>query len=122
MYDVVTVGEGMLRLSPPHYERIRRAKTFDVHACGSQGNVACNIAILGLKTAFVTKVPNNALGLFMKDHYMRCGVDTSHIKLIDGSRLGINFVEFGATPRSSMVVYDRSSSQGPYRSHGFSGG
>ncbi len=80
MYDVVTVGEGMLRLSPPRYERIRRMRTLDVHMCGSQGNVACNIARLGLKTAFVTKLPDNALGLLAKDHYMSCGVDASHIQ------------------------------------------
>jgi 2-dehydro-3-deoxygluconokinase len=110
MYDVVTVGEGMLRLSPPRYERIRRARTLDVHLCGSQGNVASNIARLGLKTAFVTKLPDNALGLLANDHYMSCGVDTSHIKFIAGSRLGVNYIEFGATPRASAVVYDRKNS------------
>ena len=114
MYDVVTVGEGMLRLSPPRYERIRRARTLDVHMCGSQGNVACNIARLGLKTAFVTKLPDNALGLLAKDHYMSCGVDASHIKLVPGSRLGVNYIEFGATPRASAVVYDR---KGQRRQH-----
>jgi 2-dehydro-3-deoxygluconokinase len=110
MFDVVTVGEGMLRLSPPRYERIRRARTLDVHVCGSQGNVASNIARLGLKTAFATKVPNNDLGLLMKDHYMSCGVDTSLIKMVNNSRLGVNFIEFGATPRPSKVVYDRKNS------------
>ena len=110
MVDVVTVGEGMLRLSPPRFERIRRARSLDVHICGSQGNVACNIARLGLKTAFVTKLPDNALGLLANDHYMSCGVDTSHIKFIPGSRLGVNYIEFGATPRASAVVYDRKSS------------
>jgi 2-dehydro-3-deoxygluconokinase len=110
MYDVVTVGEGMLRLSPPRYERIRRARTLDVQMCGSQGNVACNIARLGLKTAFVTKLPDNALGLLANDHYLSCGVDTSHIQFIPGARLGVNYLEFGATPRASAVVYDRKNS------------
>jgi 2-dehydro-3-deoxygluconokinase len=110
MFDVVTVGEGMLRLSPPRYERIRRMRTLDVHVCGSQGNVASNIARLGLRTAFATKVPNSALGLLMKDHYMSCGVDPSLIKLVDGTRLGVNYIEFGATPRPSAVVYDRKNS------------
>ncbi len=110
MYDVVTVGEGMLRLSPPRYERIRRARTLEVHMCGSQGNVASNIARLGLKTAFVTKLPDNALGLLAKDHYMSCGVDASHIKFVPDSRLGVNYIEFGATPRASAVVYDRKQS------------
>jgi len=110
VFDVVTIGEGMLRLSPPRYERIRRARTLDLYVCGSQGNVASNIARLGLKTAFITKVPNNELGLLMKDHYTSCGVDASYIKLIDNSRLGVNFIEFGATPRASKVVYDRKNS------------
>ena len=109
-YDVVTVGEGMLRLSPPRFERIRRARQFDVHMCGSQGNVASNIARLGLKTAFVTKFPDSALGLLAQDHYMSCGVDTTHMKFVPGARLGVNYIEFGATPRASAVVYDRKGS------------
>jgi 2-dehydro-3-deoxygluconokinase len=115
MYDIVTVGEGMLRLSPPRNERIRRAKTYDVHICGSQGNIAANTARLGLKSAFVTKLPDIALGLLMKDFFMSCGADTSHIQFIANSRLGVNYIEFGGTPRSSMVVYDRKTvQQAPY--------
>ena len=110
MFDVVTVGEGMLRLDVPRHERIRRAKTLDVHVCGSQGNVAANIARLGLKTAFATKLPDNELGLLMKDHYMGCGVDPVLLKMTKNSRLGVNFIEFGATPRPSKVVYDRKNS------------
>jgi 2-dehydro-3-deoxygluconokinase len=110
MYDVVTIGEGMLRLSPPRFQRLRRATSLDVHVCGSQGNVACNLARLGLKTAFVTKVPDSPLGLLMKDHYMSCGVDASYVRLVPGARLGVNYIEFGATPRASSVVYDRAGS------------
>jgi 2-dehydro-3-deoxygluconokinase len=110
MYDVVTVGEGMLRLSPPRFQRLRKAQSLDVHVCGSQGNVACNLARLGLKTAFATKVPDHALGLLARDHYLGCGVDVSHVKLVSGARLGVNYVEFGATPRASRVVYDRKGS------------
>lgn len=110
MYDIVTVGEGMLRLSPPPHERLRRARTLDLHVCGSQGNVACNMARLNLKSAFVTKVPDTALGLLMRDYYMSCGVDSAHIRLVPDSRLGVNFIEFGATPRASSAVYDRRNS------------
>ncbi len=110
MYDVVSLGEGMLRLSPPPHERLRRARTLDLHVCGSQGNVACNLARLGLRTAFVTKVPDNALGLLMRDFYASCGVDAAHIRLVGDSRLGVNFIEFGATPRPSAAVYDRKGS------------
>jgi len=107
MYDIVTIGEGMLRLSPPLHERLRRARTLDLHICGAQGNVACNLARLGLRSAFVSKVPDNALGLLMRDYYMSCGVDAAHIRLVPDSRVGINFIEFGATPRASASVYDR---------------
>jgi len=109
-YDIVTIGESMLRLSPPRYERIRRMQTLDVHMCGSQQNVAANTARLGLRTAFLTKLPKNALGLYAKDFCMSCGVDASHIKMVDDTRLGVNFIEFGATPRVSRVVYDRKNS------------
>lgn len=109
-YDIVTIGESMLRLSPPNHERIRRMRTLDVHMCGSQQNVAANTARLGLKTAFLSKLPQNALGLYARDFCMSCGVDVSHIKMIDDSRLGVNFLEFGATPRASRVVYDRKNS------------
>jgi 2-dehydro-3-deoxygluconokinase len=107
MYDAVTIGEGMLRLSPPPCERIRCARTLDAHVCGSQGNVACNLAGLGLQSAFLTKLPKNDLGLLMRDFYRGCGVDTSHIGWVEGSRLGLTFVEFGANPRPSAAIYDR---------------
>jgi 2-dehydro-3-deoxygluconokinase len=107
MYDVVSIGEGMLRLSPPPFERIRRAHTLDLHVCGSQGNVACNLARLGMKSAFVTKLPDNDLGLLMRDFYRDCGVATSHVRMVKEARVGLTFVEFGASPRPSAAVYDR---------------
>ncbi len=110
MYDIVTVGEGMLRLSPPPYQRLRRTRTLDLDVCGSQGNVACNAARLGLKAAFVTRVPDSPLGLLLQDHYASCGVDTAHIQTIQDSRVEIAYVEFGSTPRPSTVVYDRAHS------------
>jgi 2-dehydro-3-deoxygluconokinase len=110
MYDVVTIGEAMLRLSPPGHERLRRARALDLHVCGSQGNVAANLARLGLKAAFMTKVPDSALGLLVRDHFLTCGVDVSHVRATPDSRLGVNFVEFGATPRASSAVYDRKNS------------
>lgn len=110
MHDVVTIGEGMLRLSPPSHGRLRRTRSLDLHVCGSQGNVACNLARLGLQTAFVTQVPDNALGLLLRDFYLSCGVDVSHVRAVPDSRLGINFIEFGATPRASAAIYDRGNS------------
>jgi 2-dehydro-3-deoxygluconokinase len=82
----------------------------DLHVCGSQGNVAANLARLGLKTAFATRVPDNALGLLVRDHFLSCGVAPSLIIPTPGFRLGLNFIEFGATPRASTAVYDRKNS------------
>ena len=110
MHDVVSIGEGMLRLSPPLHGRLRRTRSLDLHVCGSQGNVACNLARLGLRTAFISQVPDNALGLLLRDFYSGCGVDVSHVRAIPNSRLGVNFIEFGATPRASAAIYDRGNS------------
>lgn len=107
MYDIVTLGEGMLRLSPPPHERLRRARSLDLQVCGSQGNVACNLANLGLRAAFATKLPDHALGQLLREHYAGFGVDVSTIKMVPDARIGVNFIEFGATPRASMAIYDR---------------
>ena len=110
MYDLVTIGESMLRLTPPKFERLRRMSSLDIHMCGSQQNVAANAARLGLNTAFLTKLPNNELGHYALDFCMSCGVDASHIQLVDNTRMGVNFIEFGFTPRTSKAIYDRKDS------------
>jgi 2-dehydro-3-deoxygluconokinase len=106
-YDVVTIGECMLRLSPPNFNRMRYMRSLDVNLCGAQHNIAANCARLGLKSAYLTKLPDNAIGMYARDFTESCGVDVSHIQMVPDSRLGINFVEFGMTPRASAVVYDR---------------
>ena len=107
MYDLVSVGEVMLRMSPPKYQRLRQAHTLDVCVCGSQLNVAANLARLGKKTAFVTKIPANELGLLAWDGCLSYGVDLSHVQMVPGGRLGVNYVEFGRPPRGGVAVYDR---------------
>src|SRR5690554_4628906 len=100
----------MLRLSPPRFERIRRAREFRIEVAGSQFNVAANLARFGKKTAFLTSLPENELGDLVIDEGAGYGMDTSHILRTQGSRVGLNFVEFTATPRTPRVVYDRSNS------------
>ncbi len=107
MYDLVSLGEVMLRMSPPRYQRLRRTRTLEVVVCGSQLNVAANLARLGRKTAFVTKLPANELGLLALDDCRGYGVDVSHIQLVPGTRMGINYVEFSGAPRPGTAVYDR---------------
>ncbi|MGI6284580.1 sugar kinase [Neomoorella humiferrea] len=106
MAKVVTFGEIMLRLSTPGYQRIVQADSFDVTYGGGEANVACSLANYGAEAVFVTKVPANPLGQAAVNHLRRYGVDTTHI-LQGGERLGIYFLETGASQRPSKVVYDR---------------
>jgi len=104
---VVTLGEIMLRLSTPDYKRFVQADTFDVTYGGGEANVAAALCNYGLNGTFVTKVPNNAIGQSAINHLRRYGVDTQYI-VKGGDRLGIYFLETGASMRASQVIYDRS--------------
>jgi len=103
---VVTLGEIMLRLSTPGYERFVQADSFDVTYGGGEANVAVAISNYGLNGVFVTKVPQNAIGQAAINHIRRYGVDTQFIAR-GGKRLGIYFLETGASMRASQVIYDR---------------
>ena len=107
--DLISLGEMMLRLSPPKYERLRRATAFELRACGAQFNIAANLAALGKKTRLLTKLPDNEVGwlaLSLGDSY---GVDMSQVKL-EGAKIGMVFVEFSAAPRRLTHLYDRAGS------------
>jgi len=110
MYDLVSLGEVMLRMSPPRYQRLRRATRLDVCVAGSQLNVAANLAQLGWRTAFVSKLPDNELGLLARAACRSYGVDTSYLPLVAGARIGVNYLEFSLAPRRPQVVYDRAGS------------
>lgn len=103
---VVTLGEIMMRLSTPGFERFVQADSFDVTYGGGEANVAVALSNYGLDGVFVTKVPNNALGQAAINHIRRYGVDTQFIAR-GGNRLGIYFLETGASMRASQVIYDR---------------
>ncbi|QNB45347.1 sugar kinase [Thermanaerosceptrum fracticalcis] len=109
MKKVVTFGEIMLRLSTPNYQRFVQAESFDVTYGGGEANVAASLANYGLDAYFVTKVPDNPMGQAAINHLRRYGVHTDHI-LKGGPRLGIYFLEYGASQRPSKVVYDRANS------------
>jgi 2-dehydro-3-deoxygluconokinase len=110
MVDVVTFGEAMIRLAPPNYQRIEQTDTLDVQVGGGELNVAVGVGRLGLKSAWVSRLPKNALGRLMLNRVRQAGVDASHIAWADGDRMGLYFVEFGAAPRESSVLYDRAHS------------
>lgn len=103
---VVTFGEIMLRLSTPGFQRILQASSFDATYGGSEANVAVSLAQFGLRSYFVTRIPANPVGQAAVAHLRRYGVDTSLIAS-GGQRLGIYFLETGASQRPSLVIYDR---------------
>ena len=111
-FDVLTLGEIMLRLSPPNNERIMRGDIFEKHAGGSELNVASGISLLGLRTGVISKLPQNAIGTFIKNRIRYCGVSDDYIVYDDDDtcRLGIYYYENGAHPRKPSVVYDRKGS------------
>ena len=109
MAKVVTMGEIMLRLSTPGYEKFIQADTFDINYGGGEANVAVSLANYGHQASFVTKVPNNPIGECAVAALRKYNVDTTHIAR-GGERLGIYYLETGASMRASNVVYDRAHS------------
>jgi 2-dehydro-3-deoxygluconokinase len=110
MYDVVALGEAMLRLSPPNYMRLEQTNSFDVNVGGSELNTSVGVARFGLRTAWVTKLVKSPLGKMVANKAREHGIDTSHIVWADGGRVGIYYLELGSTPRASRVIYDRKDS------------
>ncbi len=108
MYDVITFGEAMIRLSPPHFMRLEQTHSLDVHVGGSELNIAIGVSRLGLRAAWVSKLPLNPLGYMIRDKAREQGVDTSHLVWCKEGRAGVYYVEFGSSPRASKVIYDRS--------------
>jgi 2-dehydro-3-deoxygluconokinase len=106
MKKIVTLGEIMLRLSTPDFKRFVQADSFDVTYGGGEANVAAALCNYGLQGTFVSKVPANAIGQSAINHLRRYGVDTQYIAR-GGDRLGIYFLETGASMRASQVIYDR---------------
>ncbi len=110
MVDVVTFGEAMIRLAPPHFQRLEQTTSLDVQVGGGELNVAVGVSRLGLKSAWVSRLPKNPLGRLMENRVRQAGVDTSHLVWAAEGRMGLYFVEFGAAPRASSVLYDRAHS------------
>ncbi len=99
----------MLRLSPEGFNRFVQAEKFNVHYGGSEANVAFSLANYGMDSSFVTKLPDNEIGQSAFNKLRQFGVDTSNI-IKEDERLGIYYLEKGASQRPSKVIYDRSHS------------
>lgn len=112
-FDVATLGEVMVRLSPPGHGRIEYASTFEIHVGGGEYNVAYALANLGLRTTWVGGLVDNPIGDIVTRHARAAGVDISFAPIFpfDGvgreARMGVHFVEVGTGPRASVSLYDR---------------
>ena len=107
MYEVVTFGEAMIRLSPPSFNRLEQARSLDLRVGGAELNTAVGLARLGHSSAWVSRLTNNPLGRLIANHAREAGVSTEHVVWTNDDRVGLYFLEFGAAPRASSVVYDR---------------
>ena len=109
MAKVVTFGELMLRLAPNGYYRFFQNDQMQATFGGGEANVAVSLANFGLDSCYVTKLPKHAIGQGAVDSLRYFGVDTSKI-VRGGDRVGIYFLEKGASQRGSVCIYDRANS------------
>lgn len=111
-FDLLTLGEILLRLSPPDNERLTRGETLQKQVGGAELNVASGASLLGLRTGVISKIPDNSIGTYAKNRIRFCGVSDDYL-VYDGekdARLGIYYYENGAHPRKPGIVYDRNHS------------
>lgn len=109
MKKIITFGEIMMRLNPEGYLRFVQADKFEATYAGGEANVAVSLANYGMDAAFVTKLPAHEIGQCAINELRRFGVNTNMI-VRGGERIGIYFVEKGASQRASKVIYDRAGS------------
>jgi len=112
-HDLLSLGECMVRLSPPGHGRIEFSPTLEVHVGGGEYNVAYALARLGMRTGFVSRLVDNPVGKIITNHGRSAGVDMSPVVMakFDGvgraDRIGLNFTEVGTGVRGSVTLYDR---------------
>ncbi len=103
---VLSFGEILLRLAAPGYTRLFQKDSLDASFCGGEANVAVSLSLFGLDSAYLTKLPQNDVGVAAVNSMRYFGVDTSEIIYGDG-RMGLYYLEKGASQRPSKVIYDR---------------
>ncbi len=109
MKKVATFGELMLRLTPQGYQRFVQANSFEASYGGVEANVAVSLADFGMEAKFITKLPQHEIGQAAVNSLRQYGVDTTEIAR-GGDRIGIYYLEKGASQRPYKVIYDRTNS------------
>jgi 2-dehydro-3-deoxygluconokinase len=112
-HDMMSLGECMIRLSPPGHGRVEFSPTLEVCVGGGEYNVSYALARLGLRTGWIGGLNNSPMGNIILNHARSAGVDVSHVvnRKYDGvgkkDRIGLNFTEVGTSKRASVTLYDR---------------
>src|SRR5438093_372202 len=107
MHDLVTLGEVLLRLAIPSPTRFETARQLDLQFGGAEANVAAACARLGLRAAWISALPANPWGERIRRELAGHGVDCGLVRMTDGARVGVYFLEYGVPPRPVRVLYDR---------------
>jgi len=110
LLDVITLGETMIRLSPPNHERIEFATQLDFKVGGSESNVAVALARLGLKVGWISKLTDNALGRKIENELKRWNINLDGLIWTPDYRVGTYYAELGSDPRPTNIIYDRKDS------------
>jgi 2-dehydro-3-deoxygluconokinase len=110
MSDVIAFGEVMVRLAPPHFRRLEQARSLDVEVGGAELNTAVGLVRLGRSAAWVSRLPDNPLGRLVANRVREAGVSDRFVQYAPDGRCGLYFLEFGAAPRASSILYDRKDS------------
>lgn len=111
-FDLLALGEILLRLSPPNNERIVRGDVFEKQVGGAELNVVSGVSLLGLRSGIISRIPDSSIGVFAKNKIRFCGVSDDYL-VYDKSRnarMGVYYYENGAYPRKPGIVYDRQNS------------
>ena len=107
MHDLVTLGEVLLRLAIPSPTRFETARPLDLQLGGAEANVAAACARLGLRTAWISALPANPWGERIRRELTGHGIDCAYVRMTEGARVGVYFLEYGVPPRPVRVLYDR---------------
>ncbi len=110
MADIIAFGEVMIRLAPPHFQRLEQTRSLDLEIGGAELNTAAGLVRLGRSAEWVSRLPNNPLGKLVANRVREIGVSDRYVQFTDEGRCGLYFLEFGAAPRPSSIVYDRKDS------------
>lgn len=109
-FDIISLGESMLRLSVPTGRRLDDTRALDLEIAGAESNVVVALSRLGRRCGWVSRVPDQALGHAVLRALRSDGVDVSAVRQVPDERMGLYFIEYASQPRAIQVIYDRADS------------